>query len=68
MNRRLTGAALGTAIAVAALVAGPATASADEEVNVYSLRQPFLIEPLLTAFTAQTGIKTNVVFAKAGVV
>ncbi|MGY8870495.1 MAG: Fe(3+) ABC transporter substrate-binding protein [Pseudomonadales bacterium] len=37
-----------------------------EEVNIYSYRQPFLIEPLLKAFSEETGIKTNVVFAKKG--
>ncbi len=36
------------------------------EVNVYSYRQPFLIKPLFDAFTHQTGIKVNVVFAKKG--
>ncbi|QEQ96048.1 Fe(3+) ABC transporter substrate-binding protein [Neptunomonas concharum] len=36
------------------------------EVNIYSYRQPFLIEPLLKAFSEETGIKTNVVFAKKG--
>lgn len=33
-----------------------------EEVNIYSYRQPFLIEPLLAAFTAATGIETKVVY------
>lgn len=42
------------------------TASADEEVNVYSYRQPFLVEPLFAKFTQETGIKVNVVFAKKG--
>ena len=42
--------------------------AADGEVNVYSLRQPFLIEPMLEAFTKETGIKANVVFAKEGVI
>ena len=54
---------------VAALVAGVALAGpafADGQVNVYSYRQPALIKPLLDAFTAETGIKTNVVFAQAG--
>lgn len=37
-----------------------------EEVNVYSYRQPFLIKPLFDAFTSETGIKVNVVFAKKG--
>ena len=40
---------------------------AEEIVNIYSYRQPFLIEPMLDAFTKDTGIKTNVVFAKKGV-
>lgn len=38
------------------------------EVNVYSYRQPFLIEPIFAAFTEQTGIEVNVVFAKKGLV
>jgi len=42
------------------------TASADEEVNVYSYRQPFLVKPLFDKFTEQSGIKVNVVFAKKG--
>lgn len=37
-----------------------------EEVNVYSYRQPFLVEPLFNAFTKETGIEVNVVFAKKG--
>ena len=43
----------------------PANASA-EELNIYSHRQAFLINPFLEAFTAKTGIKTNVVFASKG--
>ncbi len=35
-------------------------------VNVYSYRQPFLIRPLMDAFTRKTGIKVNIVFAKKG--
>lgn len=66
MSRMLSGALLGTAMAVAAMTSAPALAS--DEVNIYSLRQPFLIEPLLKAFTEKTGIKANVVFAKDGVV
>ena len=42
------------------------TTSAEEVVNLYSYRQPFLIKPILKAFTEKTGIKTNVVFAKKG--
>ena len=36
------------------------------EVNIYSHRQPFLINPFLEKFTAETGIKTNVVYATKG--
>jgi len=42
------------------------SASANEEVNVYSYRQAFLVEPLFNQFTEKTGIKVNVVFAKKG--
>lgn len=36
------------------------------EVNIYSHRQPFLLQPFLDAFTQKTGIQTNVVFAEKG--
>lgn len=50
-----------------AIVLGAATAvQAQGEVNVYSYREPGLINPLFTAFTAKTGIKVNVVYAPAG--
>lgn len=39
-----------------------------EEVNIYSFRQPFLIEPILKEFTAQTGIETNIIFSKKGLI
>ena len=35
------------------------TAMAAEEVNVYSYRQPFLVEPMFNEFTKETGIKVN---------
>lgn len=41
-------------------------AAAAETVNIYSYREPGLINPLLAAFTDRTGIKTNIVFAQAG--
>nr|WP_310622186.1 Fe(3+) ABC transporter substrate-binding protein [Pseudovibrio sp. M1P-2-3] len=43
-----------------------ASATASEEVNIYSYRQPELIKPLLDAFSEKTGIKANIVFAKKG--
>ena len=52
------------AASMATTISMPALASG--EVNIYSYRQPFLIEPLLDAFTKDTGIKANVIFAKKG--
>ena len=37
-------------------------------VNVYSYRQPDLIDPLLQEFTKETGIKVNVIFADKGLI
>ena len=45
-----------------------APAFADGEVNIYSYRQPELIQPLLDAFTKETGIDTNVLFLDKGLV
>ncbi|WP_265516550.1 Fe(3+) ABC transporter substrate-binding protein [Nitratireductor luteus] len=44
----------------------PAAAQAEGTVNIYSYRQPFLIEPLLDAFTEKTGIETEVLFLDQG--
>ncbi len=54
------------AAALVAIASVGSVASAQGEVNIYSYREPGLIDPLLKAFTAKTGIKTNVVFASAG--
>lgn len=43
-------------------------ALAAQEVNVYSYRQSYLIQPILDTFTRQTGIKVNVLFDDRGVV
>ncbi len=43
-------------------------AIAAEEVNVYSYRQPYLIQPLLEAFAKKTGIEARVIFAKKGLI
>jgi iron(III) transport system substrate-binding protein len=39
-----------------------------EEVNVYSHRQPELIQPLIDAFTAESGIPVNIAFVDKGMV
>ena len=48
--------------------AAAAPAFASGEVNVYTYRQPALINPLFEAFTAKTGIQVRVVFAENGLV
>ena len=45
---------------------GIATSSNAAELNIYSHRQQFLLQPFLDAFTAETGITTNVVYASKG--
>ncbi|TRL36749.1 Fe(3+) ABC transporter substrate-binding protein [Rhizobium straminoryzae] len=50
------------------LMAGVSGADAAGEVNIYSYRQPELIQPLLDAFTKETGIDTNVLFLDKGLV
>lgn len=52
-----------TLAALALTTALPAFA---EEINVYSHRQPELIQPLVDAFTAETGITVNVAFVDKG--
>ena len=55
-------------IALAAASAATAVPAFADEVNIYSYRQPELIQPLLDAFTAETGIATNVAFVDKGLV
>jgi iron(III) transport system substrate-binding protein len=38
------------------------------EINVYSYRQPFLVQPMFDAFTKETGHTVNVVFANKGLI
>lgn len=60
--------ALGAFTLSSALAALSIPALADGEVNIYSYRQPELIQPLLDAFTEKTGIETNVLFLDKGLV
>lgn len=57
-----------TGALAAALTLLPVPGLAAGEINLYSYRQPFLIEPMLKRFTQQTGIKVNVVFAEKGMI
>ncbi len=56
------------ALGVLAGIAAPFSTAQAGEVNVYSYRQPFLVEPLFKAFTEKTGIKVNTIFAKKGLI
>lgn len=49
---------------LALFVAGSALAG--EEINVYSARQAYLIEPIVKAFEKEQGIKVNMVYAEEG--
>ena len=61
MNKRTN---FASAFAFATLFTG--AAYADGTVNIYTYRQPELIQPVLDAFTAETGIKTEVLFLDKG--
>lgn len=57
----------GWVAALAFLMSVPALAQSDV-VNVYTYREPGLIQPLLDRFTEESGIKTNVLFAADGLI
>lgn len=63
---RRTVLAAAASLAFATTLSG--TARAEGEVNVYTYRQPALINPLFEAFTAKTGIQVRAVFAENGLV
>jgi len=60
--------ALALALLFPALALSSAQAAEPGEVNIYSYRQPYLINPLLKEFTDETGIKVNVIFAEKGLI
>ncbi|MGL4312286.1 MAG: Fe(3+) ABC transporter substrate-binding protein [Paracoccaceae bacterium] len=53
---------------LSAALSGLAAPALAEEVNVYSHRQPELVQPLFDAFTKETGIAVNVAFVDKGMV
>ena len=53
------------ALAAFAFIGAPALAQ-DNEVNVYTTREPGLIQPLFDAFTKETGITVNAIFVESG--
>jgi len=54
------------ALAAAALLVAPLAGFAQQEVTLYTTREQGLIQPLLNAFSTETGIKVNTVFLKDG--
>lgn len=54
------------ALALTGVTAFTANVQAAEEVSLYTTREPKLIQPLLDAFTKESGIKVNTVFVKDG--
>ena len=55
-----------TGVAVSAIITGGAAVAQPGDVNVYTYRESKLIQPLLEAFTKDTGIKVNVISASSG--
>lgn len=62
---RAARALLGVSAGWLAAAALPAFA-ANDELTLYTTREPALIQPLITAFSTQTNIKVNTVFVKDG--
>lgn len=61
MKKQLIGAIMASIVMVS-------TATADDkEVNIYTLRQPELLQPILDEFTNNTGIKVNATWVKDGI-
>ncbi|MEQ8665890.1 MAG: extracellular solute-binding protein [Rhodospirillales bacterium] len=58
-----------SALGVLALALGlflTPSAGASQTLNIYSHRQPFLIQPFIDAYTAETGTQINIVYASKG--
>ncbi len=55
-------------IAIAGTVVSSVQAHAEGEVNIYSYREPGLIDPILKRFTEETGIKVNTIYSKDGLI
>lgn len=53
-------------VAASFITAAASSGVAAEEVNLYTTREPGLIQPLLEAFTEETGIEVNSIFVRDG--
>lgn len=57
---------IGTIVSALAFIGVAGTASA-QQVNLYTVREPGLIKPLIAAFTEKTGVKVNTIFMNDGI-
>jgi iron(III) transport system substrate-binding protein len=53
-------------VLLAGTIAFAAGAASSAELNIYTTREPGLVQPLLDSFSKQSGIKVNTVFLKDG--
>jgi iron(III) transport system substrate-binding protein len=53
-------------VVAVALATGMSAQAQSRELNIYTTREPGLIQPILDDFTTDTGIKVNVVFLRDG--
>jgi iron(III) transport system substrate-binding protein len=65
MYSKIGRSALCAAVLMGMMILAPA-ASLAQEVNLYTTREPGLIQPLLEAFTKSSGIKVNSIFVRDG--
>lgn len=54
-------------VLIVPVLTGCAEKNETKDVNIYSYRQPFLIDPITEKFTEETGIKVNIIYAKKGI-
>ena len=50
--------------AVFGLAAAMPSMAQNSELNIYTTREPGLIQPLLDSFSQETGVKVNIVFLR----
>lgn len=67
-GNRVTRATFAGLLALTVAIGFGPKAMAEEVVNIYSYREPGLIQEILDAFTAETGIKTNIIYNKNGLI
>jgi iron(III) transport system substrate-binding protein len=54
------------AAVIASVMIGASPRAAQQELNLYTTREPGLMQPLMDAFTKASGIKVNSIFVKDG--